>query len=63
MFVHDVTSAGIWMIDFAKTLPLPQNLSEIRHDVEWQVGSHEDGYLIGVNNLIDIFEEIRSSQI
>lgn len=51
------------MIDFAKTLPLPQHLSEIRHDVEWQVGSHEDGYLIGVNNLIDIFEEIRSSQI
>ncbi|XP_046815885.1 uncharacterized protein LOC124422914 isoform X1 [Vespa crabro] len=63
LFVHDVTSAGIWMIDFAKTLPLPQHLSEIRHDVEWQVGSHEDGYLIGVNNLIDIFEEIRSSQI
>lgn len=63
LFVHDVKNAGIWMIDFAKTLPLPQHLSEIRHDVEWQVGSHEDGYLIGVNNLIDIFEEIRSSQI
>ncbi|KAI4489951.1 hypothetical protein M0804_004133 [Polistes exclamans] len=63
LFVHDVKNAGIWMIDFAKTLPLPQHLSEIRHDVEWQVGNHEDGYLIGVNNLIDIFEEIRSSQI
>ncbi|KAJ8683467.1 hypothetical protein QAD02_019259, partial [Eretmocerus hayati] len=61
LFVHDAKQAGVWMIDFAKTLPLPQHLSRISHDVEWQVGNHEDGYLIGVNNLIDIFEEIKSS--
>ncbi|XP_014229636.1 serine-rich adhesin for platelets isoform X1 [Trichogramma pretiosum] len=58
LFVHDARAAGVWMIDFAKTLPLPEHLERIRHDAVWQVGNHEDGYLIGVNNLIDIFKEI-----
>lgn len=62
LFVHDAKNAGVWMIDFAKTLPLPQHLPRIRHDAEWQVGNHEDGYLIGVNNLIDIFQDIRNSE-
>ncbi|XP_076290774.1 inositol 1,4,5-triphosphate kinase 2 isoform X3 [Lasioglossum baleicum] len=62
LFVHDAKNAGIWMIDFAKTLPLPQHLPRIRHDAEWQVGNHEDGYLIGVNNLIDIFQDIRNTE-
>ncbi|XP_076757204.1 inositol 1,4,5-triphosphate kinase 2 isoform X1 [Xylocopa sonorina] len=62
LFVHDTKNAGIWMIDFAKTLPLPQHLQGIRHDAEWQVGNHEDGYLIGINNLIDIFQDIWNSE-
>ncbi|KAK0085458.1 hypothetical protein PV325_005186 [Microctonus aethiopoides] len=61
LFVHDANNAGIWMIDFAKSLPLPASLKKIEHDAEWQVGNHEDGYLIGVNNLIDIFEDIKNS--
>ncbi|XP_063977231.1 inositol-trisphosphate 3-kinase B [Diachasmimorpha longicaudata] len=61
LFVHDAKNAGVWMIDFAKTLPLPSQLHKIRHDAEWEVGNHEDGYLIGVNNIIDIFEDIRNS--
>ncbi|KAG7198703.1 hypothetical protein KM043_001698 [Ampulex compressa] len=36
LFVHDAKNAGVWMIDFAKTLPLPQQLPRIRHDAEWQ---------------------------
>ncbi|XP_076547901.1 inositol 1,4,5-triphosphate kinase 2 isoform X6 [Osmia lignaria lignaria] len=62
LFVHDAKNAGIWMIDFAKTLPLPHHLPRIHHDAEWQVGNHEDGYLIGVNNLIDIFQDIWNSE-
>lgn len=58
LFVHDARHAGVWMIDFAKTLPLPKDLPNIKHNAEWQVGNHEDGYLIGVNNLISIFEDI-----
>lgn len=30
----------------------------ITHINEWIVGNHEDGYLIGINNLIQIFEEL-----
>ncbi|XP_014207858.1 inositol-trisphosphate 3-kinase A [Copidosoma floridanum] len=61
LFVHDAKNAGVWMIDFAKTLPLPPHLGRIRHDAEWQVGNHEDGYLIGVNNLIGILEDIKDT--
>lgn len=55
--MHDKTHASIWLIDFAKTIPLPANV-DISHFNEWSVGNHEDGYLIGINNLIEIFEEL-----
>lgn len=57
LFVHDRNNASIWLIDFAKTISLPEN-TEISHKSEWRVGNHEDGYLIGINNLITIFEEL-----
>lgn len=57
LFVHDRNQASIWMIDFAKTVSLPMG-ANITHINEWIVGNHEDGYLIGINNLIQIFEEI-----
>lgn len=57
LFVHDRNMASIWLIDFAKTISLPTN-TEISHKNEWRVGNHEDGYLIGINNLIAIFEEL-----
>uniref|UniRef100_A0A1A9W2Z7 Kinase n=1 Tax=Glossina brevipalpis TaxID=37001 RepID=A0A1A9W2Z7_9MUSC len=57
LFVHDRKYASAWLIDFAKTVQLPEN-HEINHFTTWKVGNHEDGYLIGINNLIDIFDEI-----
>lgn len=57
LFVHDRNQASIWLIDFAKTVSLP-NETLITHSNEWIVGNHEDGYLIGINNLIQIFEEL-----
>ncbi|KAF9420740.1 hypothetical protein HW555_003088 [Spodoptera exigua] len=57
LFVHDKRRASIWMIDFAKTVPVPDNVN-IDHDSVWKVGNHEDGYLIGLNNLISIFESL-----
>uniref|UniRef100_U5EQ64 Kinase n=1 Tax=Corethrella appendiculata TaxID=1370023 RepID=U5EQ64_9DIPT len=61
LFVHDRRHASIWLIDFAKTITLPENVN-ISHSNKWQVGNHEDGYLIGINNLIDIFTEVYEEQ-
>lgn len=57
LFVHDRCQASVWLIDFAKTVVLPGDI-KINHGSVWSVGNHEDGYLIGINNLIDIFEEL-----
>lgn len=54
LFVHDRNNASCWLIDFAKTGTLPDNIA-ITHKNAWEVGNHEDGYLIGLNNIIDIF--------
>lgn len=59
LFVHDRNQASVWLIDFAKTVVLPNNI-KIDHGSIWSVGNHEDGYLIGINNLISIFEELQS---
>ena len=57
LFVHDRKQANVWLIDFAKTVHLPDN-HYIDHSSTWKVGNHEDGYLIGINNLIDLFTEL-----
>ncbi|XP_051960271.1 inositol-trisphosphate 3-kinase C-like [Xyrauchen texanus] len=54
LFVHDQTGkAGIWMIDFGKTVPMPAPLT-LDHRSPWVEGNREDGYLWGLDNFIDI---------
>ena len=57
LIVHGARSAGVWMIDFAKTLPVPEHI-EIDHRRPWKKGNHEDGWLFGLDNLISVMEDI-----
>ncbi|XP_050983384.1 inositol-trisphosphate 3-kinase B [Labeo rohita] len=57
LFVHDSNSkANIWMIDFGKTIPTPEDV-HLRHDIPWVEGNREDGYLIGLTSLITLLGE------
>nr|XP_020642721.1 inositol-trisphosphate 3-kinase C-like [Pogona vitticeps] len=58
LFVHDQTGlARVWMIDFGKTVPLPEKKT-LTHRLPWVEGNREDGYLWGLDNLMAILESM-----
>ncbi|XP_038142197.1 inositol-trisphosphate 3-kinase A [Cyprinodon tularosa] len=58
LFIHDHTGhAEIWIIDFGKTTALPEGQT-LSHDIPWQEGNREDGYLWGLDNLILTLEAV-----
>lgn len=61
LFVYDLTgNVGVWLIDFAKTSKARQPLS---HRAPWIPGNQEDGYLFGLDTLIDIWKKTDVSNI
>ena len=48
---------GVWMIDFAKTVPVPDGAT-LTHRDPWEFGNHEDGYLLGLKSLIGTLREL-----
>lgn len=59
--VYDEEHAGAWLIDFAKTRKLSDNV-KVDHRKQWIPGNCEEGLLHGVDELIKIFEDIISTQ-
>lgn len=61
LFVHDHTGlAKVWMIDFGKTVPLPDHHT-LTHRLPWAEGNREDGYLWGLDNLIRLLRGLAQS--
>ncbi|EFO16213.2 inositol polyphosphate kinase [Loa loa] len=56
LLMYDATFANVWMIDFAKSIPV--EIDSVNHRREWVFGNHEDGYFVGLDNLIEIMEEL-----
>ncbi|KNC25298.1 hypothetical protein FF38_02530 [Lucilia cuprina] len=59
--VYDDTKVGCWLIDFAKSRPLPQQLT-LNHRSEWMPGNREEGLLKGMDELINAFEMVYNKQ-
>ncbi|XP_072296942.1 inositol-trisphosphate 3-kinase A isoform X2 [Eucyclogobius newberryi] len=62
LFVHDSKGrAKVWMIDFGKTTPLRDG-DELTHREPWAEGNREDGYLFGLDSLVDIISDMLDSE-
>lgn len=45
-------ASGAWLIDFTKTMLMTD--ITLTHREPWTLGNHEDGYLFGLDNLIQV---------
>lgn len=50
--VYDNVRISAWIIDFAKSMEVPETV-ELNHRRPWELGNHEDGFLFGLDNLIE----------
>eukprot|EP00116_Pleurobrachia_bachei_P002854 sb/3463116/ len=62
LLVHDqptegLAKANVWMIDFGKTTPLLES-ETVNHRNSWVEGNREDGFLFGLDNLVNLFENL-----
>ncbi|XP_014255325.1 inositol-trisphosphate 3-kinase homolog isoform X1 [Cimex lectularius] len=60
LILYDDTKVGAWLIDFAKTRPVPDGI-RLNHRTPWTPGNHEEGFLYGLDNLIRVLEDVKTS--
>jgi len=48
---------GVWMIDFANVSKVDVPL-QLTHRLPWQKGNREEGYLFGLDDLVETFSEL-----
>jgi len=57
--ISEEDSIIVKMIDFGKTEHHPDRI--IKHDIPWKSGNKEDGYLIGLGNLINTLKTVQQT--
>lgn len=60
LIIYDDVRVSAWLIDFAKTRPVPTGLT-VNHRSVWNPGNHEEGFLYGLDQLILTLERVKTS--
>jgi len=55
--VYEEDKVGVWLIDFAKTVRVPDGIT-LTHTEQWVEGNHEEGLLLGLKSLSLSFQEL-----
>ncbi|XP_031768183.2 inositol-trisphosphate 3-kinase homolog isoform X1 [Galleria mellonella] len=59
--IYDDERVGAWLIDFAKTRRVPEG-TQVDHRSPWKQGNHEEGFLFGLDRLINTIETAKLPQ-
>ncbi|VVC33869.1 Hypothetical protein CINCED_3A022321 [Cinara cedri] len=59
LVIYDDTKVGAWLIDFAKTRHVSEN-TVLTHRQPWVPGNHEEGFLFGLDHLIESTENLHT---